>query len=116
MKILGPLFLATLWAVNISFSQNEKDASLLYLGPSDVTIGSVNGIHPNLNNNAFANYFNGDLSQKFRVKNIPLHFVGHISNEELRIGKPSYFRLNYDASTAARLSKIDLSTEQKKNK
>lgn len=92
----------------LCFSQYEKDAKLLYLGPSDITIGSINGIHPNLANYGFGNYVNGDVRQSFRIKGVPLKFVGHVSNEELRIGKPNYFRLSYDALTAKRLSKFEL--------
>lgn len=45
----------------LCFSQYEKAAKLLYLGPSDITIGSINGIHPNLANYGFGNYVNGDV-------------------------------------------------------
>ncbi len=110
MKTLSVLISSILLALNL-WGQGDSSQAFIYFGPTDIGIGTVQGIHPNLDNVGFGNYINGDLRQSFRIKGIPLQFVGHVSNETLRIGKPSYFRLSYDEHTFNKLDKLNLQND-----
>lgn len=52
-----------------------------------------------------------EVSTSFQYKNLPLTFQGRLSDEKYISGKPSYFRLSYDAAAKYRMRKAELEHE-----
>ncbi len=89
----------------------EVKPPLFYLGGVNIDLGANAGIQSNfLDKRGRMNHFI-EVSSSFRYKNIPLTFQGRLSDEKYISGRPSYFRLSYDAAAKYRLRKAELEHE-----
>ncbi len=115
MKFLtGILFTFSIWGIycqNDSLADGEVSPPLFYLGGVNIDIGANAGVQSNfLDKRGRMNHFI-EVSSSFRYKNIPLTFQGRLSDEKYISGKPTYFRLSYDAIAKYRLRKTELEHE-----
>jgi hypothetical protein len=81
------------------------------LGRTDIDLGANAGVQSNfLDKRGRMNHF-VEVSSSFMFKNIPLTFQGRLSDEKYISGKPTYFRLSYDALAKYRMRKAELEHE-----
>lgn len=88
--------------------QDESKAAFVQFGKGNIGLGTAYGIQPNYKTQ-FGNYFfYGEFDQAIQLKGVPLKLIGRISDEPYRNGRPSYFRLSYDANinTKGRLASL----------
>ncbi len=83
------------------FSQIQigKDVPFLNSKNTDISIGPVYGLHPNLRNEYPTFYYFMEGNTNFDIKNIPLKMSFRYSNEKLKFGKANYFRLSLDVQS-----------------
>lgn len=81
------------------------------VGRTDIDLGSNAGVQSNFSDKrGRMNHF-VEVSSSMMFKNIPLTFQGRLSNEKYISGKPTYFRLSYDAAAKYRMRKAELENE-----
>ncbi|WP_343748202.1 hypothetical protein, partial [Fluviicola sp.] len=98
---------------SILFGQesNLSDSSIFHLGAVNIDLGANAGVQSNfLDKRGRMNHF-VEVSTSFQYKNLPLTFQGRLSDEKYISGKPSYFRLSYDAAAKYRMRKAELEHE-----
>lgn len=80
-------------------------------GKTDIDLGANAGVQPNFaDKRGRMNHFL-EISTSFRVKNLPLTFQSRLSDEKYISGKPTYFRLSYDALAKYKMRKAELEGE-----
>lgn len=81
------------------------------LGRTDIDLGVNAGVQSNfLDKRGRMNHFM-EVSTSFMFRGIPLTFQGRLSDEKYISGKPTYFRLSYDAVAKYRMRKAELEGE-----
>lgn len=84
----------------IALSQNQPEdpkKSVFVNDPSaDLKIGSVYGIHPNLRNETPQGYYFIEGVSSATIVGLPLKMNFRNSNEDLRFGRASFFKLSFD--------------------
>ncbi|TSJ46558.1 hypothetical protein [Fluviicola chungangensis] len=81
------------------------------IGRTDIDIGANAGVQSNFSDKrGRMNHFM-EVSSSFIFKGIPLTFQGRLSDEKYISGKPTYFRLSYDALAKYRMRKAELEGE-----
>lgn len=92
--------------------QNDSTSNSIFsLGRTDIDLGVNAGVQSNfLDKRGRMNHFM-EVSTSFMFKNIPLTFQGRLSDEKYISGKPTYFRISYDAVAKYRMRKAELEHE-----
>ena len=101
-------------AISSLFFAQEIDSlrtPFFSLGRTDIDLGANAGVQSNfLDKRGRMNHFM-EVSSSFMFKNPPLTFQGRLSDEKYISGKPTYFRLSYDALAKYRMRKAELEHE-----
>ena len=97
MKDLSFVLFIVLFYGFLSQAQAQEKSPFIEFSQTNFSIGSTYGVHPNYTGVINASYFQGDFDSRFTIGGIPLIFNGRISNEKYRSGRPSYFKVSYDA-------------------
>ncbi|MNK00320.1 hypothetical protein D3C87_181030 [compost metagenome] len=85
--------------------------SIFSLGRTHIDLGVNAGVQSNfLEKKGRMNHFM-EVYTSFMFKNIPLTFQGRLSDEKYISGKPTYFRISYDALAKYRMRKVELEQE-----
>lgn len=80
----------------------QEKPAFFELGRTNFSIGSTHGVQPNYISNIPKNYFYGEFDSRIRIASLPFYLTGRISNEKYRSGRPSYFKLSFDANSLRR--------------
>jgi hypothetical protein len=111
------LLILTLFTVTSVFSQisgsqhpqqTADDTAIInsepffFFSSGNLSIGTVYGIHPNQRNQYPNGYFYMEGDAAVSIKGIPFKLAFRGSEEPYRSGKPSYFRLAFDAPSYRR--------------
>lgn len=95
------------------FAQQDDSTHtpLFSIGRTDIDLGVNAGVQSNfMDKRGRMNHFM-EVSTSFLFKNLPLTFQGRLSDEQYISGKPTYFRLSYDALAKYRMRKAELENE-----
>lgn len=93
---------------NVSQSQGLRFVSVPGL---DISLGPVYGIHPNLRNEYARAYFFVEGKGSVNILNMPFALKYRYSNEDVRFGRASYFKLSFDSEAYRRMHLGTLKTE-----
>lgn len=111
MKILTLILFIGISSVLLAQETDSLRAPFFSLGKTDIDLGANAGVQSNfLDKRGRMNHFL-EVSSSMMFRNIPLTFQGRLSNENYISGKPTYFRLSYDAVAKYRMRKAELEHE-----
>ncbi len=84
--------------IALSQNQSEDPKKRVFVSDpfSDLKIGSVYGIHPNLRNETPQGYYFIEGISSATIVGLPLKMNFRNSNEDLRFGRASFFKLSFD--------------------
>ena len=77
----------------------------------DLRIGPTYGIHPNLRNEQPAGYYFIEGNSSLTVVGLPFNFIFRKSNENLRYGRASYFKMSFDVQKFKSISAAKLENQ-----
>lgn len=87
----------------LSHAQTHEKNSIIEFSQTNLSVGSTFGVHPNYTSVFNESYFQGEFDSRFKVASIPLFLSGRISDEKYRSGRPSYFKISYDATAQRKI-------------
>ena len=83
--------------------QAQEKSPFIAFSQTNFSVGSTYGVHPNYTGVINASYFQGDFDSRVKIAAIPLFVTGRVSDEKYRSGRPSYFKVSYDATAQRKI-------------
>ncbi len=83
--------------------QAQEKSPFIAFSQTNFSVGSTYGVHPNYTGVINASYFQGDFDSRLKISSIPLYVTGRVSDEKYRSGRPSYFKVSYDATAQRKI-------------
>jgi hypothetical protein len=87
----------------LSHAQVQERNPFIEFSQTNFSIGSTYGVHPNYTGVINASYFQGEFDSRIKIASVPIYVIGRVSDEKYRSGRPSFFRISYDATTQRKI-------------